>query len=434
MSAGAFIRLISSKPDMDPLCSARRLLLGCLLPGLINGGMAQVKPAAQAAPQDQVSASAPIQSATVSLPVVVRDKKGALIQNLTKGDFTLQVDGKPQVLRSCNKDTGRPLSLGIIIDTGPSQHNTMDEERNASSTFLDQMLTTPHDKAFVIQFSRQTELLQDLTSSRPSLGAALKEVGTPTVGEDSTIDASSRGSSGSTGGSSRNPHSASGNSTASTHRTPSTLYDALFLASDEIMRKQTARRVIVLLSDGVDSGSKETLDHAIEAAQRADTIVYGIYFRGEAFHQAGNNPASDNNGYPYPGGGYPGGGYPGGGYPGGGYPGGGYPGGGYPGGYPGDGYPGGTNPTGSTASRRNIDGRKVLERMAQETGGRVFDVKKNQDIAHTYAQIAEELQAQYLLGFIPGDDVTRSGLHQVDLSLRQKGLTVQTRDGFYTPK
>lgn len=405
---------------MDPLRSARRLLLGCLFPGLLHGVLAQQKATAPVPSKAQSSATGQAEAATVSLPVIVRDKKGVLIQNLTKDDFTLQVDGKPQALRSFDKDTGRPLSLGIIVDTGPSQRNAIDEERTASSTFLNQMLTTARDKAFLVQFSRQTELLQDLTSSHPSLQAALKEIGTPTVGSDST-DTTSSGS-GSTE-----------KKSASTHRTPSTLYDALFLASDEIMRRQTGRKVIVILSDGVDSGSKETLDHAIEAAQRADTIIYGIYFRGEAFHQAGNNPQRDDNGYPYPGG-YPGGGYPGGGYPGGGYPGGSYP-GGYPGGgYPGSGNPGGTNPTGSTASRRNIDGRKVLERMAQETGGRVFDVKKNQDVAQIYSQIGEELRAQYLLGFLPGDEVTRSGLHQVDLTLPQKGLTVQTRDGFYTSK
>ena len=115
----------------------------------------------------------------VNLPVVVRDKKGALIQNLTKDDFVLQVDGKPQTIRYFDKDTNLPLTLGLLVDTSLSQRDVIDEERTASSTFLDQMMTSPKDKAFIMQFAGQTELLQDLTSSRPLLQAALKEIDTP---------------------------------------------------------------------------------------------------------------------------------------------------------------------------------------------------------------------------------------------------------------
>src|SRR5271156_4529120 len=85
----------------------------------------------------------------VNLPVVVRDKKGALIQNLTKDDFILQVDGKPQTIRYFDKDTNLPRVLGLLVDTSLSQREVIDEERTASATFLDQMLTTPKDKAFI---------------------------------------------------------------------------------------------------------------------------------------------------------------------------------------------------------------------------------------------------------------------------------------------
>src|ERR1700733_4493080 len=152
----------------------------------------------------------------VNLPVVVRDKKGALIQNLTKDDFILQVDGKPQTIRYFDKDTNLPLTLGLLVDTSLSQRQVIDEERTASGTFLDQMLTTPKDRAFIAQFARQTELLQDLTSSRPLLQKALKEIDTPSKNSDDT--ASSRRVGG------------------------TTLYDALFLASDELMHKQTGRK------------------------------------------------------------------------------------------------------------------------------------------------------------------------------------------------
>jgi VWFA-related protein len=357
---------------------------------------AQQKPST---PEQTPTSTAPtiaVDARLVNLPVVVRDKKGALIQNLTKDDFVLQVDGKPQTIRYFDKDTNLPLILGLLVDTSLSQRDVIDEERTASSTFLDQMLTTPKDKAFIMQFAGQTELLQDITSSRPLLQAALKEIDTPGTGTAASSDDDN--------GTNR-------------RRGGTVLYDALFLASDELMSKQTGRKALIILSDGGDRNSKETLVKSIEAAQRADTIIYAIYFKGEEPHQ--NNPQRGGRG----------GGYPGGGYPGGGYPGGRYPGGGYPGGGNGGGNNGGTYPTQS-----HVDGKKVLERMAQETGGRLFEVKKSQNVAQIYNQIAEELRAQYRLGYTPSQDAAASGYHQIDLSVHQKGLLVQTRDGYYTGK
>jgi VWFA-related protein len=396
---------------MIVLRSLRPLLLASVLfaPYL----PAQQKPST---PDQAPATTAPtiaVDARLVNLPVVVRDKKGALIQNLTKDDFVLQVDGKPQSIRYFDKDTNLPLTLGLLVDTSLSQREVIDEERTASSTFLDQMLTTPKDRAFIMQFAAETELLQDLTSSRPLLQAALKEIDTPSKGSGSSDDSSPP----------RRPRGGGG----------TVLYDALFLASDELMSKQTGRKALIILSDGGDRGSRETLVKSIEAAQRADTIIYAIYFKGEQPHQ--DYPQHNRGGYPggggggYPGGGYPGGGYPGGGYPGGGYPGGGYPGGGYPGGN-GGGNNGGNYPNGPG----HIDGKKNLERMAQETGGRFFEVKKNQNVAQIYNEIAEELRAQYRLGYTPSQDAASSGYHKIDLTLHQKGLLIQTRDGYYTGK
>jgi VWFA-related protein len=384
--------------------SLRPLFLASLL--LASRLTAQQKPSTPEQTPASTAATIAVDARLVNLPVVVRDKKGALIQNLTKDDFVLQVDGKPQTIRYFDKDTNLPLTLGLLVDTSLSQRDVIDEERTASSTFLDQMLTTPKDKAFIMQFAAETELLQDLTSSRPLLQAALKEIDTPSRDSASSDDGSAP----------RRPRGGGG----------TVLYDALFLASDELMRKQTGRKAIIILSDGGDRGSRETLVKSIEAAQRADTIIYAIYFKGEESHP-NNNPQRGRGGYP--GGGYPGGGYPGGGYPGGGYPGGGYPGGGYPGGGNGGGNNGGNYP-----SQGRIDGKKVLERMTQETGGRFFEVKKNQDVAQIYNQIAEELRAQYRLGYTPSQDAAAAGYHQIDLTLHQKGLLIQTRDGYYSGK
>src|ERR1700677_873852 len=383
--------------------SSRRLLLTALVLTLAPLLRAQQKPATRDQPPNPSTpvSTIAVDARLVNLPVVVRDKKGALIQNLTKDDFTLQLDGKPQAIRYFDKDTNLPLVLGLLVDTSLSQRSVIDDERSASSVFLDQMLTTPKDQAFVIQFASETELLQDLTSSRPKLQAALKEIDTPPPYSDNssnTTNTSSDPNDTSNSGSNRRAHRGT------------VLYDALFLASDEIMSKQKGRKALIILSDGGDNGSRENLVRSIEAAQRADTIVYAIYFKGdEPPHTPNNNQRQGRGG----GMGYPGGGYTGGGYPGGGYPGGRGGGSNYP------------------PEQRRTDGKKNLQRMADETGGRLFEIKKNQDVAQIYTQIAEELRAQYRLGYTPTQDAAAAGYHQINLSTHQKGLIIQTRDGYY---
>jgi VWFA-related protein len=72
--------------------------------------------------------------------------------------------------------------------------------------------------------------------------------------------------------------------------------------------------------------------------------------------------------------------------------------------------------------------------MAQETGGRLFEVTKKQTVTQIYDQIAEELRAQYRLGYTPDQVTASDGYHQIDLTTRKKDLFVQTRDGYYTGK
>jgi VWFA-related protein len=372
----------------------------------------------------QPASTISVDARLVNVPVVVRDKKGALVQDLTKDNFILYVDKNPQTIRYFNIDTDLPLTLGLLVDTSMSQRDVLDEERTASSAFIDDMLTGPEgrDKAFIIQFARQAELLQDTTSSKPKLQAAIKQIDSSPDSRDNSdqsgvtpVDTTSD----SNNPNSNNPNS-NGRNSSRTQRGGTVLYDALFLSADELMSKQKGRKAIIILSDGDDRGSKESLSSALEAAQRADTIVYAIYFKGR---ETGGfqRDRQDNGGYP----GGRGGGYPGGGYPGGGYPGGGYPGGGRGGGGQGRG----------PSEVPRPDGKKVLQRMADETGGRLFEVSKKQPVADIYKQIGEELRAQYRLAFTPDQTAASDGYHRIDLSLTKsspKDLSIQTRDGYYT--
>jgi VWFA-related protein len=322
--------------------------------------------------------------------VTVRDKHGKIVTNLSKDDFALEEDGKPQTIRYFNQETNLPLTVGLLVDTSESERDNLDKERAASRTFLDQMITRPADRAFVIHFDRQVELLQDLTADHGKLEKAVGEIDTTSsVQSTPTSDQES-------GGSHRS------------HGAGTLLYDAIFLACDEVMKKQTGRKAIVVLTDGEDRGSQETLNSAIESAQRSETVVYTIYYGGHEDHD--NGPFNNGGGR---------GGYPGGGYPGGRYPGGGYPGGGYPGGsrYP--------------QQQNRPDGKKILQRIAQETGGRYFEVKKKDSVDDVYASIAEELRTQFILGYTPPKDQS-SGYHSIHLTTKNKDQAVQTREGYYS--
>ncbi len=341
--------------------------------------------AVSAAPTPTITVNAQL----VNLPVIVRDKKGALVQNLTKADFALSVDGHPQTIRYFDKDNDLPLTLGLLVDTSGSVRSALEDERTASEAFLDQMMTSPAnrapDQAFLIQFAHETELLQELTSSRPKLREALNQVGT--TPPDERNDAQQNGQdTGNNSGYGRYGHRGGGHRFGGT-----TLYDAIFLASDELMKKQQGRKALVVLTDGEDRGSQETLATAVAAAQRAETVVYAIYFKGEQHGYGGH-------------GGY--GGY-----------------GGRGGGYPGGGPRGGEN---------HVDGKKVLEQITGETGGRMFEVSGKQTFATIYMQIAEELRSQYRLGYTPDAASAAEGFHRIALTVQNdKKLFVQTRDGYY---
>src|SRR5260370_38848494 len=115
----------------------------------------------------------------VNVFATVRDKKGAIIRNLAKDDFTLEEDGRPQTIRYFSQESGLPLTLGLLVDTSLSQRRVLGQERTASYRFLSQVLREDKDLAFLIHFDREVELLQDLTSSRKELDKALGELELP---------------------------------------------------------------------------------------------------------------------------------------------------------------------------------------------------------------------------------------------------------------
>ncbi len=339
--------------------------------------------------QDTPAATFSSDVKVVSVLATVRDKHGQIVNDLTKDDFKLQQDGQPQTIRYFNRVTDMPLTLGLLVDTSMSQRRLIEQERTASYSFLNNLMRPDDkDKAYVIHFDWDVELLQDLTSSRQKLEAALDKLDNPT---------SAPGYGGGGGG---NAGGGGGHQGGGTD-----LYDAVFLASDEVSKKVQGRKALIILSDGVDTGSRVSLDRAIETAQRSNTLVYSIlYADPEAYGRQGF-PGGHHGGWGAGAGGI---GVGGGGMGRG-------PGGG--GGYP--------------QQQSHPDGKKVMERIARETGGRFFEVSKKQPISQIYSQIEQELRNQYSLGYSPSKDVAAPGYHKIALTTTNKDLTVQTREGYY---
>jgi VWFA-related protein len=358
-------------------------------PGLLQICLAAVLPAGQHAPViDQPPAPAPatpaqaptvaVQVNVVNMLATVRDKHGEIVSNLSRDDFKLEDSGNPQTIRYFSRETDLPLVLGLLVDTSLSQRRVLGEEKTASATFIDQILRPDKDKGFVIHFDYQVEELQGVTASRQQLQAALDQLQEPQFGHGQ------QGSGGGSGGG--DPDDSGGYPRQrGMHGGGTTLYDAVYLASKDEMQSQQGRKAVLVLSDGVDRGSKETEASAIEAAQRADTLVYSIYYG-----QSEENPGFGGRGMG------------------------------------GMGRRGGRWPP---PQESRPDGKKILQQISQQTGGHMFEVSKKLPLDQIFNRIEEDLRNQYSIGFTP--DPLTSGYHTIKLTANKKDLIVQTRAGYY---
>jgi len=191
----------------------------------------------------------------VNLICSVRAKNGALVSNLEKQDFQVFEDGKAQEIKYFTRETDVPLTIGLLVDVSRSQENLIEIERRAANSFFTQVLKKK-DQAFLLSFGAEAELLQDPTNSPKLLKDGLNSlrlsvpVGGLHPGPVPTMQ----------------------------NQAGTILYDAIYLASNEKLKQEVGRKVIVLITDGVDTGSKISRDKSIEAAQKADAIIYSIYY------------------------------------------------------------------------------------------------------------------------------------------------------------
>lgn len=279
----------------------------------------------------------------VQVLATVKDSKGHLINDLNKEDFAIYEDGQAQQIRYFSRETALPLTLGILVDTSVSQERVLGIEQEAASGFLSRVLRSK-DLAFVISFDINVDLLHDFTNQVSALDYAIRRT---RINAPSSMGPISRGPRG------------------------TRLYDAVYLASNDKLKSEVGRKAIILLTDGEDAGSDLRLKDAIEAAQRADTIVYAIAVIDREFyfyHRAG------------------------------------------------------------------FGGDAVLKKMTEETGGRVIFVSRGKDLDRAFQEIADELRSQYSLGYTPTNSHHDGTFRKLKIKLARDGMHVQARQGYYAPR
>lgn len=183
----------------------------------------------------------------VNLFFTVSTAKGEMVTTLNKEDFIVEEDGKHQEISRFSREVTLPLTLALLIDSSPSVETILGLEEQIATQFFREVLQKK-DLALIMNFDRSVNLLQDFTSQIGLLDKAVKSI---RIGSGTSI------------------------------------HDAVFLACDEKLKQEAGRKAIILISDGADTTSKVKMKEAIEAAQRADVIIYAISDRaGGSFFQA----------------------------------------------------------------------------------------------------------------------------------------------------
>jgi VWFA-related protein len=343
------------------ICSVVVASAGCLTPVFLLGQSApspDAPPMSTAPDTTQPREDAPTETLKVNVNLVslyftVRDRHNGLISTLTKDDCSVTEDKEAQKLKNFAAEADQPLTLGILLDTSGSQTNVLGMEQETGSAFLKRVLR-PKDEAFLISFDVDVNLMQDYTSNPRELERAMSKAEINTAGGN--------GAAGVPG---------IGQGPIPVHGTPkgTVLYDAVYLASNDKLRQETGRKALILLTDGEDQGSRYKPADAIEAAQKANSIIYVLLIADRGFY------------------------------------------GGMSFGYSGD---------------------SEMRKMAEQTGGRVIDVGNNgKKMEAAFKQIEDELRTQYVASYTPTNNKLDGAYRKVDVQCKGDGLKVQSRKGYY---
>ena len=280
----------------------------------------------------------------------VRNKGNGLVGNLEKSDFKLFEDGKEMDIKYFTRETDLPLTIGMLVDTSKSQENLIEPESRAAYEFF-KVVLRKKDMAFLMQFGAEAELLQDNTNSAKMLQDGLRQLRLSVP----------------LGGLHPGPVPTAQNQAGTI------MFDAIYLAAGEKLKGEVGRKVIVVITDGDDTGSKTPRDKATEAAQKADTIIYFVDYEDPRYH---------------------GGGF------------------------------------GTFTIGRNT-GNADMSRMSGETGGRVFRVDRKNTLDDIFKELQDEMRSQYSIGYTSPHSQKDGSYHKIEIRTSNKDYKVQARKGYY---
>jgi len=217
-------------------------------------------PVVQSGQQDQ-SQGIHVGVSLVSLYATVRDNKKKIITDLGQNDFRIFEDGVEQKVAFFARESTLPLTLGMLIDTSGSEESKIGAEQQAATQFLQRVLQKK-DEAMLMSFDLDVNLLSDWTNNLAELEHAIRRTVVNTGGAGGQIAVGPV------------PTAAGGGTL---------FYDAVYLACHDKMGDEAGRKALVILTDAQDEGSKMKEDQAIEAAQRADTVIHLLLVADRAF-------------------------------------------------------------------------------------------------------------------------------------------------------
>ena len=289
----------------------------------------------------------------VSLPVVVSTAKGQRIRNLQKDDFRVYEDNVEQEITGFVA-ADEPLAVVLLLDTSGSTRRDLARIQNAAIDFVNQL--HPDDEVAVLSFADDVRLQSDFSIDRKKNERGIKMTRTG----ESTV-----------------------------------LYEAVWLALEQVLKPVTERKALVLFTDGVDTGSKDSdMGETLDLSKETEATIYSVYYDTE--QQSGARVSIDP-GFPpliiSP-------------------------------------FPRTTNRSGTGSTPEDaMRGRAYIKELADNSGGLVLDGNKN--LEKTFSEIAKELSSQYRIDYYPTNTKSDGKFRKVKIKMKNPDFRVRTRKGYY---
>ena len=211
-----------------------------------------------------------VETESVNVLFTAQDRNRKLLLNLKQEDVRVLENGQPQAISSFSRQIDLPLSLAILIDTSASQERTLPEEKAAAISFVESVIRPAKDEVSVISFTGESTLEQGMTNNLNRLRRAIERV--------EFVPPSGYLGGGVVVNSGRTPGTPPISGTNQQIQGSTAIWDSIWITSSDVLgpAPEKTRRAIILLSDGYDTFSKKKLDDAVQAAQRAEAVIYSI--------------------------------------------------------------------------------------------------------------------------------------------------------------